>query len=103
MDDNDVHPEAVQQIEVVDNAEKRVVGDNLAAEGDHESLAAERMDIRRGEPDPLDERARGRRVSGRRGVGQGRHRVASEGIDEPADYNAAPYNSCLIRGAKPRS
>ena len=72
--DDEVHAEAVQQVEVVDDAEKRVVGDDFAAERDDERLAAERVDVRRRRADPLDERARGRRMRGRRGVGIRRHR-----------------------------
>ena len=64
--DDQVDAEAVQQVEVVDDAEERVVGDDLAAERDHERLAAERVDVGRRRADPLDERAR------RRGVGSGR-------------------------------
>ena len=74
MDDDEMHAEAVQQIQVVDDAEKRVVRDDFAAEGDDERLAAERVDIRRRRADPLDERARGRGMGGRGGVGIRRHR-----------------------------
>ena len=73
--DDEVHAEAVQQVEVVDDAEERVVGDDLAAERDDERPAAERVDVRRRRADPLDERARGRGMGGRRGV---RDSAASE-------------------------
>ena len=73
--DDEVDAEAVQQVEVVDDAEKRVVGDDLAAERDDEGPAAERVDVRRRRADPLDERARGRGMGGRRG---GRDSAASK-------------------------
>ena len=65
VDDDQVHAEAVQEVEVVDDAEKRVVGDDFASERDDEGLAAKRVDIRRRRADPLDERARGRGMGGR--------------------------------------
>ncbi len=68
VDDDDVHAEAVQQVEVVDDAEERLVGDDLAAEGDDEGPAAEGVDVRRRQPDPLHERARRRGAGGGRGV-----------------------------------
>ena len=79
VDDDEVHAEAVQQVEVVDDAEERVVGDDLAAERDDERLAAKRVDVRRRRADPLDERARGRGMRGRRGVGRRAASAAAAG------------------------
>ena len=45
--DDDAHAEAVQQVQVVDDAEERLVGDDLAAERDDERPAAKRVDVRR--------------------------------------------------------
>ena len=75
-DDDQPDAEAVQQVEVVDDAEERVVGDDLAAERDDERLAAERVDVRRRRADPVHERAHRRGVggggaSGVRGIGCG--------------------------------
>ena len=74
VDDDEMHAEAVQQVQVVDDAEKRVVGDDFAAERDDEGLPAKRVDVGRRGADPLDERARGRGMDGRHGGGIRRHR-----------------------------
>jgi hypothetical protein len=74
VDDDEVHAEAVQQVQIVDDAEKRVVGDDFTAKGDDERLAAKRVNVGRRGADPLNERARSRRMSGRRGIGIRRHR-----------------------------
>src|SRR5207249_8828350 len=50
--------QAVQQIEVVHDAEEGLVGDDLAAEGDDERLAAQRVNVRRGGADPWHEQFR---------------------------------------------
>ncbi len=102
VDDDEVDAEAVQQVEVVDDAEERVVGDHLAAERDDERPAAERVDVRRRRADPLDERARGRGMDGRRGVRIRRHRgrraASRRRAAECADYTAAaPYNRTAAR------
>ena len=95
MHDDQPDAEAVQQVEVVDDAEKRVVGDDFAAEGDDERLAAQRVNVRRGRTDPLHECARRRRV--RRGidardVGHGRApgRRAATIIASGASHAASP-------------
>ena len=100
VDDDEMHTEAVQQVQVVDDAEERLVSDHLAAECDDERLAAERVDVGRGQPDPLDERARGRGMRGRCGDGRGRHQAGASagrtGPVGPADYSvptgARSYN-----------
>ena len=98
VDDDEVHAEAVQQVEVVDDAEERVVGDDLAAERDDEGLAAERVDVGRRRADPLDERARRRGMRGRRGV-----RVAAASVGGGAagrrgrrDYSRRDYDAARI-------
>jgi hypothetical protein len=60
VDDHDPDAQAVQQVEVVDDAEERVVGDDLAAERDHEGLVSERVDVGRRRTNPLHEAARRR-------------------------------------------
>jgi hypothetical protein len=50
----------MQQIEIVDDAEKLVVRNDFAPECDDERLAAEGMDVRRSRPDPVHEGAHGR-------------------------------------------
>ena len=72
--DDEPDAEAVQQVEVVDDAEERLVGDDFAAERDDERLAAERVDVRRRRADPVHERAHRRGVRGGRGVECGAHR-----------------------------
>ena len=75
--DDQPDAEAVQEIEVVHDAEKGVVGDDLSAECNHESLAAKGVDVRRGRSYPLHECPRGggigsgidARDSGHRGSG----------------------------------
>ena len=67
--DDQLDAEAVQQVEVVDDAEERVVGDHFAAERDDERLAAKRMHVRRRGADPVHERAHRRRVRRGRFVG----------------------------------
>src|SRR5439155_25450074 len=62
--DDQLDAEAVQQVEVVDDAEEGVIGDDLAAESDHKSLAAKRVYVRRGRAYPLNERARRRGIRG---------------------------------------
>ena len=59
MDNDEVDPKAVQKVQVVNDAEKRLIGDNLAAECDHEGLAAKGVDVGRSRTNPLDEGARG--------------------------------------------
>src|SRR3984893_8767652 len=54
--DHQPDAEAVQEVEVVDDPQKGVVGDDLAAKRDHESLAAKSMNVRRGRAYPLHER-----------------------------------------------
>ena len=66
--DDQADAQAVQQVEVVHDAEERVVGDDLAAESDDERLAAKRVHVRRGSADPVHERAH------RRGVARGVYR-----------------------------
>ena len=58
MDDDQPRPQAVQQIEVVDDTEKGFVGDDLAAETDDERLAAQGVDVRRSGADPWYEQFR---------------------------------------------
>ena len=84
VDDDEADAEAVQQVQVVDDAEERVVGDDLAAERDDERPAAERVDVRRRRADPLHERARRRGVGGGRGVaGSAASAAAGEGSAKP--------------------
>ena len=73
--DDQPDPEAVQQVEIVNDAEKRVVGHHFAAERDDERLAAERVDIRRRRANPVDERAHRRGIDGRRCIGRAWHRT----------------------------
>src|SRR3984893_18845589 len=54
--DHQPDAEAVQKVEVVDDAQKGVVGDDLSANRDHESLAAKSVNVRRGRAYPLHER-----------------------------------------------
>ena len=58
------YAEAVQEIEVVHDAQKRVVGDDLSAERNHESLAAKSVNVRRGRAYPLHECPRGGGIGG---------------------------------------
>src|SRR5438552_6443187 len=58
MHDHQPDAEAVQKIEVVDDAQKGVVGDDLSAKRDHESLAAKSVNVWRGRAYPLHERPR---------------------------------------------
>src|ERR1700682_3253801 len=51
--------EAVQEVQVVHDAQKRVVGDDLSAKRNHEGLAAEGMNVGRGRAYPLHECPRG--------------------------------------------
>ena len=59
------HTETVQQVQIVDDAEKGFVGDDFAAKGDHQRLAAQRVDVGGGRTNPLHEGAR------RGGIGRG--------------------------------
>src|SRR5256714_13535060 len=58
MHDYQPDAEAVQKVEVVDDAQKGVVGNDLSAKRDHESLAAKSVNVRRGRAYPLHERPR---------------------------------------------
>src|SRR5271154_2067919 len=55
---NEADAEAVQKIQVVNDAQECVVCDHFAAEGDDEGLAAKRMNIRCSGTYPLHERPR---------------------------------------------
>jgi hypothetical protein len=74
VDDDELDAEAVEQVEIVDDAEERFVGDDFAAECDDESLAAERVYIGRRRANPVHERAHGRGVRGWGDVRGARHR-----------------------------
>jgi hypothetical protein len=96
VDDDEMHAEAVQQVEIVDDAEERVVRHHFAAEGNDERLAAERVDVGSRRADPLDERTGRRGIRLRGGVGIGRHRKRRPAVDgmrgdvaRSADYSAA--------------
>ena len=54
--DDQLDAEAVQQVQVVDDAEERVVGHDFAAERDDERPAAECVDVRGRRADPVHER-----------------------------------------------
>ena len=73
MHDDQPHAQAVQQVEVVDNAEKCLIGDHFATEGDDERLAAKGMDVRGGGANPLHEGARRGRIRGRADARDVRH------------------------------
>ena len=95
--DDQPDAEAVQQVEVVDDAEERVVGDDFAAEGDDERLAAKRVDVGRGRADPVHERAH------RRGIARAARRRACGGIGS-ARIGGAIIASCRMRAIiAPRS
>jgi hypothetical protein len=53
--DDQPHTEAVQEVQVVHDAEKALVGDDFAAEGDDQRLAAESVYVRRGGAYPRNE------------------------------------------------
>jgi hypothetical protein len=50
-----VHAERGEQIQIVREIEESAVGDQVAAERDHERLAAERVDVRGDRLKPVDE------------------------------------------------
>jgi hypothetical protein len=56
MRDDQVDAEAVQQIQIVHDAQEGVVRDDLSAEGDDERLPAKGVHVRRRGPDPVHER-----------------------------------------------
>src|ERR1700730_17865821 len=56
--------ETVQEIEVVHDTQKGVVGDDLSAKRNHESLAAKSVNVRRGGAYPLHECPRGGGIGG---------------------------------------
>jgi len=85
--DDELDAEAMQQVQVVDDAEERIVGDNLAAERDDERLAAKRIHVRRGRTDPVHERPHGRGVDGRLSLRGTWHRLGSP-RESVADYIA---------------
>jgi hypothetical protein len=58
------YAETVQQVEVMDDAEECIVGDDLAAKGDDQRLAAQTMNIGSRRTNPLHERARRGRICG---------------------------------------
>ena len=63
--DDQPDAQALQQVEIVDDAEEGVVGDDFSAERDDEGLAAKRVNIGRCGTDPLHECPRRRRMGGR--------------------------------------
>ena len=79
MHNDQPNAETHQQVDVVNDTEKRIVGDDFAAKRDDERLAAKRVHIGRGRANPMDERAHRRRAGGRRNLGCAGHcgRVAS--------------------------
>src|SRR6185437_1105611 len=86
--DDQTDAQALQQIEVMHDAEEGFVGDDLAAESDDEGLATKRMDIGRGRADPLHERpCRGRMRCGV-DTRNAWHRIEVAWAAGAADYNA---------------
>jgi hypothetical protein len=55
VNEHEVHAERREEVEVVREIEEAAVGDEIAAERDHENLAAECMDVRGDRLEPVDE------------------------------------------------
>src|SRR6476469_2218117 len=77
--DDQTDAQALQQVEVMNDAEEGLVGDDLAAESDDEGLATKRMDVGRGRADPLHERACRRRMRCGVDTRNAWHRIRSRG------------------------
>ena len=86
MNHNQPDAEAVQEIEVMDETQKRVVGDDLSAKRNHESLAAEGMNIGCGRAYPLHECPRGGGIGGRIDARGSGHRDSGR-PEGGSDYN----------------
>jgi hypothetical protein len=73
--DDQPDAQAVQQVEVVDDAQEFLVGNHFAAERNDERLASKRMHVGRSGANQMDERAHRRGIGGGLGVGSAWHRV----------------------------